>query len=144
MTIVVASDHAGYELKLKVAEHLKEKGIEVKDLGTYSEESVDYPIYGHKCGEALMAGEGDLGMVFCGTGIGISMAANKVKGVRCALVTSVEMAHMAKEHNDANILAMGGRTTDPDLAIKMTDEWLNTEFVVGGRHSRRIDELNEM
>ncbi len=144
MTIVVASDHAGYELKLKVAEHLKEKGIEVKDLGTYSEESVDYPIYGHKCGEALMAGEGDLGMVFCGTGIGISMAANKVKGVRCALVTSVEMAHMAKEHNDANILAMGGRTTDPDLAIKMTDEWLNTEFVGGGRHSRRIDELNEM
>lgn len=91
-----------------------------------------------------MAGEGDLGMVFCGTGIGISMAANKVKGVRCALVTSVEMAHMAKEHNDANILAMGGRTTDPDLAIKMTDEWLNTEFVGGGRHSRRIDELNEM
>ena len=144
MTIVVASDHAGYELKLKVAEHLKEKGIEVKDLGTYSEKSVDYPIYGHKCGEALMAGEGDLGMVFCGTGIGISMAANKVKGVRCALVTSVEMAHMAKEHNDANILAMGGRTTDPDLAIKMTDEWLNTEFVGGGRHSRRIDELNEM
>lgn len=144
MMIVVASDHAGYELKLKVAEHLKEKGIEVKDLGTYSEESVDYPIYGHKCGEALMAGEGDLGMVFCGTGIGISMAANKVKGVRCALVTSVEMAHMAKEHNDANILAMGGRTTDPDLAIKMTDEWLNTEFVGGGRHSRRIDELNEM
>ena len=144
MTIVVASDHAGYELKLKVAEHLKEKGIEVKDLGTYSEEYVDYPIYGHKCGEALMAGEGDLGMVFCGTGIGISMAANKVKGVRCALVTSVEMAHMAKEHNDANILAMGGRTTDPDLAIKMTNEWLNTEFVGGGRHSRRIDELNEM
>ena len=144
MTIVVASDHAGYELKLKVAEHLKEKGIEVKDLGTYSEESVEYPINGHKCGEALMAGEGDLGMVFCGTGIGISMAANKVKGVRCALVTSVEMAHMAKEHNDANILAMGGRTTDPDLAIKMTDEWLNTEFVGGGRHSRRIDELNEM
>jgi ribose 5-phosphate isomerase B len=144
MTIVVASDHAGYELKLKVAEHLKEKGIEVKDLGTYSEESVDYPIYGHKCGEALMAGEGDLGMVFCGTGIGISMAANKVKGVRCALVTSVEMAHMAKEHNNANILAMGGRTTDTDLAIKMTDEWLNTEFVGGGRHSRRIDELNEM
>lgn len=144
MTIVVASDHAGYELKLKVAEHLKEKGIEVKDLGTYSEESVDYPIYGHKCGEALMAGEGDLGMVFCGTGIGISMAANKVKGVRCALVTSVEMAHMAKEHNNANILAMGGRTTDPDLAIKMTDEWLNTEFISGGRHSRRIDELNEM
>ena len=144
MTIVVASDHACYELKLKVAEHLKEKGIEVKDLGTYSEESVDYPIYGHKCGEALMAGEGDLGMVFCGTGIGISMAANKVKGVRCALVTSVEMAHMAKEHNDANILAMGGRITDPDLAIKMTDEWLNTEFVGGGRHSRRIDELNEM
>lgn len=144
MTIVVASDHAGYELKLKVTEHLKEKGIEVKDLGTYSEESVDYPIYGHKCGEALMAGEGDLGMVFCGTGIGISMAANKVKGVRCALVTSVEMAHMAKEHNNANILAMGGRTTDPDLAIKMTDEWLNTEFIGGGRHSRRIDELNEM
>ena len=148
MKIVIASDHAGFELKQKVAEHLKERGIEVKDLGTYTEESCEYPVYGHKCGEALMAGEGDLGMVFCGSGIGISMAANKVKGVRCALVHSVETAHMAKEHNNANILAMGGRLTDPDLAIKMTDEWLDTKFAGDGeggeRHARRVNELNEM
>lgn len=144
MKIVVASDHAGYELKLKVAEYLKGKGIEVEDLGTHSDESVDYPIYGEKCGKAVVAGQGDLGMVFCGTGIGISMAANKVKGIRCALVTSVELAHMAKEHNNANILAMGGRTTTPELAYQMTDEWLNTEFAGGGRHTRRIDELNEL
>ncbi|MGN8649015.1 ribose 5-phosphate isomerase B [Eubacterium pyruvativorans] len=148
MKIVVASDHGGYALKLKVAAHLKERGIEVEDLGTYSEESVDYPVYGKACGEAVVSGRGDLGMVFCGTGIGISIAANKVHGVRCALVTSVETAHLAKEHNNANVLAMGGRTTDPELAVRMTDEWLDTVFAgeteSGQRHARRVAMLNEM
>jgi ribose 5-phosphate isomerase B len=143
MKIVVASDHAGYALKLKVVEHLKERGIEVEDLGCYSEDPVDYPVYGKKCGEALMAGKGDLGMVFCGTGIGISMAANKVHGVRCANVTSVDMAVKAKQHNNANILAMGGRITDPDTAIRMTDAWLDEKFL-GGHHQPRVDMLNEM
>ena len=148
MKIVVASDHGGYALKLKVAAHLKERGIVVEDLGTHSEESVDYPVYGKACGEAVVSGRGDLGMVFCGTGIGISIAANKVHGVRCALVTSVETAHLAKEHNNANVLAMGGRTTDPELAVRMTDEWLDTVFAgeteSGQRHARRVAMLNEM
>lgn len=148
MKIVVASDHGGYALKLKVAAHLKERGIEVEDLGTHSEESVDYPVYGKACGEAVVSGRGDLGMVFCGTGIGISIAANKVHGVRCALVTSVETAHLAKEHNNANVLAMGGRTTDPELAVRMTDEWLDTVFAgeteSGQRHARRVAMLNEI
>ena len=148
MKIVVASDHGGYALKLKVAAHLKERGIEVEDLGTHSEESGDYPVYGKACGEAVVSGRGDLGMVFCGTGIGISIAANKVHGVRCALVTSVETAHLAKEHNNANVLAMGGRTTDPELAVRMTDEWLDTVFAgeteSGQRHARRVAMLNEM
>lgn len=148
MKIVVASDHGGYALKLKVAAHLKERGIEVEDLGTHSEESVDYPVYGKACGEAVVSGRGDLGMVFCGTGIGISIAANKVHGVRCALVTSVETAHLAKEHNNANVLSMGGRTTDPELAVRMTDEWLDTVFAgeteSGQRHARRVAMLNEM
>lgn len=148
MKIVVASDHGGYALKLKVAAHLKERGIEVEDLGTHSEESVDYPVYGKACGEAVVSGRGDLGMVFCGTGIGIYIAANKVHGVRCALVTSVETAHLAKEHNNANVLAMGGRTTDPELAVRMTDEWLDTVFAgeteSGQRHARRVAMLNEM
>ena len=148
MKIVVASDHGGYELKLKVSAHLKDLCIEVEDLVPHSEESVDYPVYGKACGEAVVSGRGDLGMVFCGTGIGISIAANKVHGVRCALVTSVETAHLAKEHNNANVLAMGGRTTDPELAVRMTDEWLDTVFAgeteSGQRHARRVAMLNEM
>ena len=113
------------------------------DLGTYSEESVDYPVYGKLCGETVVKGDADLGIVCCGTGIGISIAANKVKGVRCALVTSVEMAHLAKEHNNANVLALGGRTTQPEEAFAMVEEWLTTEFG-GGRHKRRTDLLDEM
>lgn len=143
MKIVVGCDHAGFELKTKVVEHLKKLGYDIEDVGTYSEDRVDYPVYGKKAGEALMAGKGDLGMVFCGSGIGISMAANKVKGVRCALVTSVEMAKLAKQHNNANMLAMGGRLTPPELAIEMTDAWLNEKFL-GMHHTARVEMLNEM
>ena len=143
MKIVVGCDHGGFELKNIVAEHLKERGIEVVDVGPYTADRVDYPIYGKKTAEALMAGEADLGMVFCGSGIGISMAANKVKGVRCALVTSVEMAKLAKQHNNANMLSMGGRLTDPQLAIEMTDAWLDEEFA-GAHHIPRVEMLNEM
>ena len=141
--IAVASDHGGFALKEKVKEHLVQRGFEVDDLGTHSEESVDYPVYGKACGEAVASGKADLGVVVCGTGIGISIAANKVKGIRCGLCTSVEMAHLTKQHNNANILALGGRTTEPELALKIVDEWLDTEFE-GGRHQRRVDMLDQM
>ena len=143
MKIAVASDHGGIALKEKVKERLIEGGFDVEDLGTHSEESVDYPVYGKACGEAVASGKADLGVVVCGTGIGISIAANKVKGIRCGLCTSVEMAHLTKQHNNANILALGGRTTEPELALKIVDEWLDTEFE-GGRHQRRVDMLDQM
>lgn len=142
MIIAMASDHGGYQLKNTVKEHLREKGYKIVDLGTNDEESVDYPIYGKACGEAVASGRADLGMVFCGTGIGISIAANKVKGVRCGLCTSVEMAVMTKKHNNANMVALGGRIVDEALAINITDAWLDTEFE-GGRHQRRVDMLDE-
>ena len=143
MKIAVASDHGGFALKEKVKEHLIERGFDIEDLGTHSEESVDYPVYGKACGEAVASGKADLGVVVCGTGIGISIAANKVKGIRCGLCTSVQMAHLTKQHNNANILALGGRTTEPELALKIVDEWLDTEFE-GGRHQRRVDMLDQM
>ena len=143
LKIAVASDHGGFALKEKVKEHLVQRGFEVDDLGTHSEESVDYPVYGKACGEAVASGKADLGVVVCGTGIGISIAANKVKGIRCGLCTSVEMAHLTKQHNNANILALGGITTEPELALKIVDEWLDTEFE-GGRHQRRVDMLDQM
>ena len=143
MTIALASDHGGFNLKEQVKAHLEERGLETLDLGTNSEDSVDYPIFGQKCGEAVASGEADLGIVVCGTGIGISIAANKVKGVRCGLCTSVEMATLTKQHNNANILALGGRTTAPELAMEIVDAWLDAEFE-GGRHQRRVDMLDNM
>lgn len=143
MKIAVASDHGGFALKETVKKHLLERDIEVTDLGTYSEESVDYPKYGKLCGETVASGEADLGIVVCGTGIGISIAANKVHKIRCGLCTSVEMARLTKQHNNANILALGGRTTEPELALKIVDTWLDTEFE-GGRHQRRVDMLDSM
>ncbi|MFQ9894416.1 MAG: RpiB/LacA/LacB family sugar-phosphate isomerase, partial [Emergencia sp.] len=103
----------------------------------------DYPVFGQACGEAVAEGKADVGIVCCGTGIGISIAANKVKGIRCGLCTSVEMAELTKKHNNANVLALGGRTTAPDLALEIVDAWLGTEFE-GGRHQRRIDMLDQM
>lgn len=143
MIIAIASDHGGYKLKSDVVDHLLKRGISVMDLGTDSEESVDYPIYGISCGEAVASGKADAGIVICGTGIGISIAANKVHGVRCGLCTSVEMAHLTKQHNNANVLALGGRTTDKELALKIVDEWLDTDFE-GGRHQRRVDMLDKL
>lgn len=143
MIIAMANDHGGLALKKIVKEHLIERGYKVVDLGTHSEESVDYPIYGKACAEAVASGKADLGIVVCGTGIGISMAANKVKGIRCGLCTSVEMAELTKRHNNANMLALGGRITEPGLAVEITDAWLDTEFE-GGRHKRRTDMLDEM
>ncbi len=148
MIIAMAADHGGFELKNKVKEHLRNKKDEngenykIVDLGTNSSESVDYPLYGKMCAEAVASGKAQLGLVFCGSGIGISIAANRVKGVRCALVHSVELARLAKKHNNANMLAMGGRFTDPDLALEMVDAWLSEKFE-GGRHDRRIAMLEK-
>ena len=143
MLIAIASDHGGFRLKETIRKYLAERGEKVVDLGTSSEESVDYPIYGKACGEAVASGKAERGIVVCGTGIGISIAANKVKGIRCGLCTSVEMAQLTRQHNNANILALGGRTTDPDLALQIVDAFLDTEFE-GGRHKRRTDMLDEM
>ena len=142
MKIAVASDHGGYKLKEYLKKYLEEKGEEVIDLGTDSEESVDYPVYGKACGEAVVSGKADRGIVCCGTGIGISIAANKVKGVRCALCTDVHMAEMSRKHNNANVLAIGGRTTSDEDARKITEAWLDTGFE-GGRHQRRVNMLDE-
>lgn len=139
MKIALASDHGGYELKNGIKEYLESKGkYEVIDLGTNSAQSVDYPEYGRKCAEFVSSKSADLGIVFCGTGIGISIAANKVVGIRCALAVNEEMAKLAKEHNNANMLAIGGRTTSFDDAKKIVDIWLDSNFE-GGRHQRRID-----
>jgi ribose 5-phosphate isomerase B len=143
MKIVLASDHGGYDLKEVIKKHLTEKGYDIMDLGTNSEESVDYPDYGYAAGEVVAQGKADSGIVFCGSGIGICIAANKVKGIRCALLTSIEMAVLAKSHNDANIISLGGRLTPPDLAIQIVDTWLTTD-AEGGRHQRRIDKLNQL
>ncbi|MCI7146476.1 MAG: ribose 5-phosphate isomerase B [Clostridiales bacterium] len=144
MIIAIASDHGGYALKEKIKEYLREReDVKIVDLGTNSEESVDYPVYGKACGEAVASGKADRGIVVCGTGIGISIAANKVKGIRCGLCTSVEMARLTRQHNNANMLALGGRTTDEELAIRITETWLDTEFE-GGRHKRRTDMLDNM
>ena len=143
MKIALAADHGGLELKEKVKAYLLQKGIEVLDLGTNSEESVDYPNYGKACGEAVMRGDAEKGIAVCGTGIGISIAANKVKGIRCALCTSTFMAEMASLHNNANMIALGGRILEPELAFAIVDTWLNTKFE-GGRHQRRTDLLDCM
>ncbi len=143
MKIAVGSDHGGFALKTAVAAHLKGRGYEVLDMGTYSEESVDYPIYGKKTAEAVASGEADLGVVCCGTGIGIGIAANKVHGIRCATITNEYMAEMTKRHNNANMIALGGRVLEVEHALKLVDIWLDTDFE-GGRHQRRIDMLDEM
>jgi ribose 5-phosphate isomerase B len=143
MKIAIASDHGGYELKEYLKEHLAKRAVEVLDLGTNSEESVDYPAFGRACGEAVAKGEAHRGIVCCGTGIGISIAANKIKGIRCAVCTNEFMAEMCARHNDANIIAFGGRVIDKETAAELTDIWLDTPFE-GGRHQRRVDALNSI
>lgn len=143
MKIAIGSDHAGFEMKEAVRAKLESDGYEVIDVGTYSTDSVDYPIYGHEVGKKVASGEAEKGIVVCGSGIGISIAANKVPGIRCALCTSVELAEMSRRHNDANVLAIGERILSQELAFEMVDKWFETEFE-GGRHQRRIDMLEEI
>ena len=141
--IAIGADHGGYELKEKVKEYLYSNNYEVIDFGTNSSNSVDYPEYGAKVAEAVANGDADKGIVICGTGIGISIAANKIKGIRAANCTSVEMAEMTRRHNDANVLAMGGRILEDQLALAITEKFLNTEFE-GDRHQRRIDQITKL
>lgn len=140
MKIAIGSDHAALELKSIVLEHLKESGIEVADLGTYTEESCDYPDIAKLVCEKVVTDEYQSGILICGTGIGMSIAANKVKGIRAALCHDVFSASMAKQHNNSNILCMGARVIGPGLALTIVDEWINQEFV-GGRHALRLDKL---
>ena len=142
MKIVIGCDHAGFPLKEEVKQKLIDAGHEVIDVGTHSSDSVDYPIYGKAVGRAVADGEAERGIVICGSGIGISIACNKVKGVRYALCTSVEMAEMCRRHNNANVIAMGARMISKELAFAMVDKWLETEFE-GGKHLRRINMLDE-
>ena len=135
--IAIGSDHGGYALKKEIIAHLTERGLAYKDFGTYNEESCDYPVYGEAVARAVATGECERGILTCGTGIGISIAANKVKDTRCALCGDCFSAEMCRRHNDANILAMGGRVTGPGLALKIVDTFLDTPFD-GGRHARRL------
>ncbi|NLY08301.1 MAG: ribose 5-phosphate isomerase B [Tissierellia bacterium] len=140
MKIAIGCDHAGFKLKSIVLDELKKWGYEVEDFGTYSEESVDYPLYGKAVGEAVVSGKADFGIVICGSGIGISISANKVKGVRCALGHDLYTAEFSRRHNNANVLAMGGRVIGEGLAIAIVEKFLTTEFE-GGRHQRRVEQI---
>lgn len=143
MIIGIGSDHGGFELKEEMKKFMEENGYEVRDFGTDSKESVDYPDFGKVVGEAVVAGEIDKGVVICGTGIGISISANKVKGVRAALCGDVYSARMSREHNNANIIAMGGRVLGVDLAKEILSTFLKSEFQ-GGRHERRVNKIAEI
>jgi len=143
LKIAIGCDHGGFELKLSVVEYLIARGIEVVDLGTNSDESVDYPDFGRVVGEVVASKKADLGIVICGTGIGISLAANKVHGVRAAVVSDTFSAKMARAHNNANVLAFGARVVGKGLALELVGAWLDTEFE-GGRHQRRVDKIMEI
>lgn len=139
--IAIGADHGGFELKEHIKKHLDELGLEYKDYGTYSEESVDYPDCAKPVCEAVMDRTADKGILICGTGIGISIAANKHKGIRAALCGDVYSAKMTKVHNNANVLCLGGRVTGRELAFMIVDAWLNAEYE-GGRHQARIDKIH--
>lgn len=141
--IVIGSDHGGFELKEEVKKHLEERGIPYVDTGCYSTDSVDYPDMAKAACEKIVSGECDKGLLFCGTGVGISMAANKVKGIRACCCSDCFSAKYTRLHNDANVLCMGGRVVSSGLACMMVDLFLDTAFE-GGRHQRRIDKITAM
>ena len=143
MKIATGNDHTAVELKNIIKAFLEEKGHEVLDLGTNSTESCDYPVYGEKVGRAVASGEADLGIVICGTGVGITLAANKVKGVRACVCSEPYTAKLSRMHNNSNVLAFGARVVGSEMAKMITEEWLNAEYE-GGRHQRRVDMLTEI
>jgi ribose 5-phosphate isomerase B len=141
--IVIGSDHAGFAVKESIRKYLETAGYAVDDQGTWSEESVDYPDYGKAVGERVASKQADLGIAVCGSGIGISIAANKVTGIRAALAHDAMTARLAREHNDANVLALGGRIVTPEAALEMVQIFLSTAYL-GGRHQRRLDKIARM
>ena len=138
--IAIGSDHGGFELKKEVMAHLDARGLEYKDFGTYSDASCDYPVYGKAVAKAVASGECERGIIICGTGIGISIAANKVHGIRAAVCSDTFSARAAREHNDANILCIGERVVGQGLAMELIDVFLCAKFL-GGKHQRRVDKL---
>ena len=140
MKLVIGSDHGGIHLKEVLKQHLAERGIEVSDAGTYTEESCDYPDIAVKVCREITNGSAERGILVCGTGIGMSMAANKFKGIRAALCGDVFSATMSREHNNANVICLGERVLGPGLALSILDAWLDTEFA-GGRHERRVNKI---
>lgn len=143
MKIAIGNDHTALEMKEAIIAHLEENGYEVLDLGTNSTDSCDYPVYGEKVGRAVVDGEADLGIAICGTGVGISLAANKVKGVRACVCSEPYTAKLSRMHNDSNVLAFGARVIGVELAKMIVDEWLNASFE-GGRHQRRVDMIMDI
>lgn len=141
--LYLGADHGGFELKESIKKYLDEKGIEYEDCGTYSADSVDYALIAKKTCDKIVTGEGNKGILCCGTGIGISMAANKVNGIRAACCSDYFSAKYTRLHNDANVLCMGGRVVGAGLALELVEVFLNTEFE-GGRHRRRIDQLKDI
>jgi len=141
--IAIGSDHAGFPVKETIRKYLGAAGYAVNDQGTSSEESVDYPDYGKAVGECVVSKQADLGIAVCGSGIGISIAANKVPGIRAALAHDITTARLAREHNDANVLAIGGRIVTPEAALEIVQTFLNTAYL-GGRHQRRVDKITQI
>ena len=139
--IVIASDHGGYALKQELMAHLKEKGVEFEDIGTYSEASCNYPEYAERAARGVAEGKYEKGILVCGTGIGMSLAANKIPGIRCALLSDVMSARLTREHNDTNMMALGAAVTGEMLALEIVDVWLDTAFSGVERHQRRIDKM---
>src|SRR6266568_3061108 len=138
--IIIGSDNGGLALKTSLTSYLHRRGFQTSDAGTNDDASVDYPDFGQKVAETVIAGEAELGILICGTGIGMSIAANKIPGIRAALVTDVFMARMAKEHNNANVLVLGGRVLDEQKACDLVGAWLDATFE-GGRHQARLDKI---
>ena len=141
MKIAIASDHGGFALKQQIMEYLASLGYEYKDFGCYTADSMDYPDIAFPTAQAVASGEFERGILICGTGIGVSICANKVKGIRCALCSDVVSAELTRQHNDSNVLAMGGRIIGVEVAKAIVKTWLETEFT-GGRHQRRIDKIS--
>ena len=141
--IAIGSDHGGFELKKKLMEHLSERGLEYKDFGTYSSASCDYPVYAKAVANAVASGECDKGIIICGTGIGVSITANKVHGIRAALCGDCFSAEATRQHNDANVLCMGARVVGEGLALKIADTFLDTPFSNDERHIRRISMIED-
>ena len=141
--IAIGSDHGGFELKQEIMAHLKKRGLEYRDFGTYTPESCDYPVYGKAVAHAVASGECERGIIICGTGIGISITANKIPGIRAALCTDCFCAEATRQHNDANMLALGGRVVGEGLALKIVDTFLDTPFSGDERHKRRISMIED-